>query len=217
MSSISSVLALPVNASSASRAWRSSSATTSGSAAIDAWDKDCAVSNNKARCRAFMAKLSGGGKRTWAASVKCRIRSLIPKPVLAESVTAAADFEAEVKSSLFAAISNMCGWSGEQPSAPSQSSMSACSIAASARWMPMPSITSSVAPRRPAVSVSTKAMPPNATGTSIRSRVVPAMSETIAASRDTSALSNVDFPLFGGPAMTTRKPSRSFSAAGSFK
>ena len=46
------------------------------------------------------------------------------------------------------------------------------------------------------------------------SRVVPAMSETIAASRPTSAFSNVDFPLLGGPAKTTRNPSLSFSADG---
>ena len=40
------------------------------------------------------------------------------------------------------------------------------------------------------------------------SRVVPASSDTMAASRRASALSRDDLPTLGGPAMTTRKPSR---------
>ena len=40
------------------------------------------------------------------------------------------------------------------------------------------------------------------------SRVVPASSDTIATSRRASALSRLDLPTLGGPASTTRKPSR---------
>ena len=40
------------------------------------------------------------------------------------------------------------------------------------------------------------------------SRVVPASSDTIATSRRASAFSRLDLPALGGPAMTTRKPSR---------
>ncbi len=49
-SSISSVLALPVKASRASRAWRSSSAMISGSCALDACERKSAVSRSKCRC-----------------------------------------------------------------------------------------------------------------------------------------------------------------------
>ena len=68
--------------------------------------------------------------------------------------------------------------------------------------------------RSPAVSISRKGTPPSATGASIRSRVVPGMAEVIAASRPTNALRRLDFPAFGGPAMTTRTPSLSRSAGG---
>ena len=47
--------------------------------------------------------------------------------------------------------------------------------------------------------------------TSIASRVVPGMGETIAASRRASALSSVDLPALGGPAITTVTPSRTIS------
>ena len=47
--------------------------------------------------------------------------------------------------------------------------------------------------------------------TSITSRVVPASSETIAASRRASAFRRLDLPTLGGPASTTRKPSRRIS------
>ena len=43
------------------------------------------------------------------------------------------------------------------------------------------------------------------------SRVVPASSETMAASRRASALSRLDLPALGGPAMATLKPSRRIS------
>jgi len=46
------------------------------------------------------------------------------------------------------------------------------------------------------------------------SRVVPGSAAVIAASSSTKALNRVDFPAFGGPASTTRNPSRSGSARG---
>ena len=58
-------------------------------------------------------------------------------------------------------------------------------------------------------------IPARVTGASIRSRVVPAMSVTIATSRSASRLASVDFPLFGGPARTMRTPSRRRSTGGS--
>ena len=45
------------------------------------------------------------------------------------------------------------------------------------------------------------------------SRVVPAMVETIAASRRASAFSRLDLPVLGAPASTTRKPRRGSDAA----
>ena len=80
--------------------------------------------------------------------------------------------------------------------------------------MPMRSMTSALSSRNPAVSVNSKATPSTATGTSIISRVVPAISETMAASRPTNAFNKVDLPLLGGPAKTMRNPSFNFSAGG---
>ena len=59
-----------------------------------------------------------------------------------------------------------------------------------------------------------KGTPPSAIGRSRTSRVVPATSVTIAASSDSNALKSEDFPAFGGPASTTRTPSRRRSASG---
>ena len=92
--------------------------------------------------------------------------------------------------------------------------ISAPAKAERARSMPIASILSPLRSRTPAVSMNSNGVPSTATGTSIRSRVVPAISDTIAASRSTSALSKVDLPLLGGPPSTMRKPSRNFSAAG---
>ena len=69
------------------------------------------------------------------------------------------------------------------------------------------------ASRMPAVSATITGRPPRSSRTSMTSRVVPASSETIAASRRASALSRLDLPTFGGPASATRKPSRSDLAA----
>src|SRR3546814_7644914 len=57
---------------------------------------------------------------------------------------------------------------------------------------------------KPAVSIKRKGTPLIATGVSIRSRVVPAIGETMATSRPAKAFSRVDLPALGGPASTTR-------------
>ncbi len=50
-----------------------------------------------------------------------------------------------------------------------------------------------------------RAGPSRSSRTSMTSRVVPASSDTIAASRRASAFSRLDLPTLGGPASTTRK------------
>ena len=73
----------------------------------------------------------------------------------------------------------------------------------------MPSCsTLPAASRMPAVSLTTIGSPSRSSRTSMTSRVVPASSDTIATSRRASALSRLDLPTLGGPASTTRKPSR---------
>ena len=75
------------------------------------------------------------------------------------------------------------------------------------RWMPICSSRSSVG-RMPAVSRNRKSTPPMLAHSSITSRVVPAISETMARSSFRSRLSSVDLPTFGAPAMATATPSR---------
>ena len=96
---------------------------------------------------------------------------------------------------------------------PSHNTMSAAAREAWARAMPIDSTSSSIS-RRPAESTSRKGTPPIAVGASTRSRVVPATAEVIAASRPAKALSKLDLPALGGPAMTTFMPSLSRSARG---
>ena len=60
--------------------------------------------------------------------------------------------------------------------------------------------------RMPAVSIKRKRVPFISQVSSITSRVVPAMSETIALSSPTSALRRVDLPAFGAPRIATRTP-----------
>ena len=62
--------------------------------------------------------------------------------------------------------------------------------------------------RRPAVSASTTGQPPRSRWTSMTSRVVPAVSDTMAASRRASRLSSEDLPALGGPMMAMCRPSR---------
>ena len=117
-------------------------------------------------------------------------------------------------SSAFASISIKSVRRGPVFSLPNHKIISATSNAARARSIPINSIQSFVSSRTPALSMNKNGMPAIATGTSIRSRVVPAISETSAASRATNALSKVDLPQLGGPPSTTRRPLRNFSAAG---
>ena len=84
---------------------------------------------------------------------------------------------------------------------------SACSISVHAREMPIRS-TSSVASRSPAVSIICKGMPSIWICSRNTSRVVPAISVTIAASLPAKAFSKLDLPAFGRPAITTFIPSR---------
>ena len=63
------------------------------------------------------------------------------------------------------------------------------------------------------MSIRVTGQPARSRCTSIGSRVVPAMLETMAASRRTKALRRLDFPALGGPAITICTPSRTRSAA----
>mmetsp|Transcript_7219 Transcript_7219/g.29989 ORF Transcript_7219/g.29989 Transcript_7219/m.29989 type:complete len:315 (+) Transcript_7219:746-1690(+) len=86
-------------------------------------------------------------------------------------------------------------------------------MAADARSMPSRSIASPGSLRSPAVSYRRTARPSNARSTCRTSRVVPGVADTIAAGRCASAFKSEDFPAFGGPASTTRTPSRTVSPA----
>ena len=68
--------------------------------------------------------------------------------------------------------------------------------------------TRSIVSRAPAVSTSVTASPRCRRVSVTRSRVVPAVSVTIARSCPSSALKRLDFPTFGRPAITTVAPSR---------
>ena len=61
--------------------------------------------------------------------------------------------------------------------------------------------------RIPAVSTSFTGMPPIATVSLTRSRVVPGIAVTIARSRSTSRLNKLDFPTFGRPTIASVIPS----------
>ncbi len=73
------------------------------------------------------------------------------------------------------------------------------------RSTPIASITSSVS-RKPAVSIRRNLIPPNTHESSKLSRVVPAISETIARSSFNKAFSKVDFPALGLPTITVATP-----------
>ena len=85
---------------------------------------------------------------------------------------------------------------------------SASLIALSARSTPIFSTWSSVS-RRPAVSTTCSGIPSMWICSRKISRVVPAISVTMAASRPARALSRLDLPALGRPAITTVIPSRS--------
>ena len=81
----------------------------------------------------------------------------------------------------------------------------ACSIFWKVFLIPKPSI-SSVVSRIPAVSINRNPTPPIEISSSMVSRVVPAISLTIALSSFKSAFNKVDFPTFGSPTMATGIP-----------
>ncbi|MNT80366.1 hypothetical protein D3C72_2198120 [compost metagenome] len=66
--------------------------------------------------------------------------------------------------------------------------------------------TISFVSRIPAVSINLKPIPPITNSSSMVSRVVPAMSETMARSSFKRAFSKVDLPTFGSPTMATGIP-----------
>ena len=73
--------------------------------------------------------------------------------------------------------------------------------------LPIPSDSIlSVVSRIPAVSINRKRIPSKVISSSIVSRVVPGISETMARSSLSSALSKVDLPAFGRPAITVFTP-----------
>ena len=87
-------------------------------------------------------------------------------------------------------------------------------IFSSALFIPMLSTLSSVS-RNPAVSVNLTILFPIVIVSSIKSLVVPGMSDTIALSSSSRELSRVDFPTFGFPNIITFIPS--FTALFSLK
>ena len=80
--------------------------------------------------------------------------------------------------------------------------------------MPIDSTPPTSPTRKPAVSMKTNGNPSSATDDAKTSRVVPASGAVMAASLSIKALNSVDFPVLGGPARTTRKPSRNGSTRG---
>ena len=100
------------------------------------------------------------------------------------------------------------------PSAASQNRMRS----AAPRYLRETSIpsfsTRSVLSRSPAVSTRRNGKPSTTACASMASRVVPGISVTIARSLPSSALNREDFPALGGPAITSRAPSRSRSPSG---
>ena len=84
---------------------------------------------------------------------------------------------------------------------------SAWFISSHARSIPICSTRSGLS-RRPAVSIICSGIPSICICSRSTSRVVPAISVTIAASRPARAFSRLDLPAFGRPAITTRIPSR---------
>ena len=83
---------------------------------------------------------------------------------------------------------------------------SAFSTEAFVRSMPIFSTLLSVS-RRPAVSMRTRGTPPMRIVSSMVSLVVPGTSVTMARSSCKRAFKRLDFPAFGLPAMTVRRPS----------
>ena len=97
--------------------------------------------------------------------------------------------------------------SGMRPEASTRcSTISASDMAFSVRSIPFCSTISFVS-RIPAVSTMRNGIPSKAVQCSMRSRVVPAISVTIAPSSPASAFSKLDLPTLGAPTKATVMPS----------
>mmetsp|Transcript_17138 Transcript_17138/g.47522 ORF Transcript_17138/g.47522 Transcript_17138/m.47522 type:complete len:275 (-) Transcript_17138:585-1409(-) len=100
--------------------------------------------------------------------------------------------------------------SGVHPTCASTTIITISAFAAAARERSTPKrSTLSTLSRMPAVSSSVRGTPPTTKPASTTSRVVPAISVTIARSLELHALSRLDFPTFGRPTMATVMPERS--------
>ena len=80
---------------------------------------------------------------------------------------------------------------------------SAVATAASLLARMRPAMVSGALSSRPAVSTTCTRLPRSMASPSLRSRVTPGVSLTMAARRPVSLLNSVDLPTFGRPAMTT--------------
>ena len=102
---------------------------------------------------------------------------------------------------------NFSTFNASSPAGVRFSTISALFMRSRARATPSPSIASPVS-RSPAVSTRRTGQPPMSNHSSIESRVVPGVAETIARLSPRRAFRSELFPAFGGPAITTRAPSR---------
>ena len=137
------------------------------------------------------------------------INSSIPAPVRTETASLFPVRSPFVNTKILSPISSTP--SGKPPSSVRIRARSAFTPRSKARSIPRPSITSFVA-RIPAVSNKVTGNPLRSIRTSTTSRVVPSISEVIAASLPASLFKRLDFPTLGLPRMTTSNPERSLSA-----
>ena len=157
-----------------------------------------------------------------SASLKCSASRMEsdkrskPPPVVQESLTASIPVHdrCSPRSVLFSTSRCWAVVAGSTPSggrgllaSAISSNKSAASICLTVLWIPSTSIWSSDS-RIPAVSTSRSGIPRRLMISSIVSRVVPAMSLTMARSKPSKRLSKLDLPTFGSPKITVRTPSR---------
>ena len=228
LSNISSTPTLPIKLSSAKHTRRKSSAKISNGnirPVIASANASKAIST-ACNCRSF-AKTNDPDKVIFSLAKSCKrsISSSILSPLLTESGnTPSSDGAAPIgdipacrgrpssqsairgDKAIPRAVRHLQNHSGT-----SHSTKSADRDFASARLIPSCSIGSMLA-RIPARIDQIDWEPAEIDPTSMISRVVPAYSETMAASRLASLFSRLDFPAFGGPAISTVKPSRISSA-----
>ena len=204
-------------------AWRNSSDLSSNASASPRRkaSRDSAQRSSSRRCR---GRVTAGSFitpiRAPASAASREVRSRTPSPVLHEIRRSAADWAApfSARSILFRTRKERSSWPWRSlgrsvsgcPASISQIIRSASEACLMVRRMPSCSTRSAVL-RMPAVSVTITGNPSRSNRTSMASRVVPACSETIAASRRARAFKRLDLPTLGGPAITTCIPSRKIS------